>query len=79
MVVPFLAETPSLETNGSLSRILSSVTQTYLSCLTLTCHVDMTLQLCVNNEEKGLPLCQELPRLLEYKDLFSSSALDYCI
>lgn len=44
----------SLCTKGSLFRtLLSSQTQAYLSSLTLKCHVDMTLQPCVNSEEKG--------------------------
>lgn len=34
--------------------LLSSLTQAYLSSLTLTRHVDMTLQPCVNSGEKGM-------------------------
>lgn len=54
-IIPINVETPSLWTKAPLCRtLLSSVTQAYLSSLTLTCHVDMTLQPCVNREEKSV-------------------------
>lgn len=58
MDVSFLAKTQSLWTKGSLfGSLLSPLTEAYLSSMTLTCRVDMTLQPCVNNEEKGIPVC----------------------